>query len=107
MRLPNFDLVGEADEVKVIAGSQILQDGEQSVFSLKEEKSEWRKMISYNKQILCCGYTICITTLELQWLELKQELYQSNAQAFDQLWCFSPKKASEPNQAQEGGVSIL
>lgn len=37
MRLPNFDLVGEADEVKVIAGSQILQDGEQSVFSLKEE----------------------------------------------------------------------
>lgn len=40
MRLPNFDLVGKADEVKVIAGSQILQDGEQSVFSLKEEKSE-------------------------------------------------------------------
>lgn len=64
-------------------------------------------MISYNKQILCCGYTICITTLELQWLELKQELHQSNAQAFDQLWCFSPKKAPEPNQAQEGGVSIL
>lgn len=57
-------------------------------------------MISYNKQILCCGYTICVTTLELQ-------LYQSNAQAFDQLWCFSPKKAPEPNQAQEGGVSIL
>ena len=60
-------------------------------------------MISYNKQILCCWYTVCIKTLELQWLELKQELYQS----FDQLWCFSPKKASEPNQAQEGGVSIL
>ena len=38
MRLPDFDLVGEADEVEVIAGSQIPQDGEQSVFSLREER---------------------------------------------------------------------
>lgn len=33
--LPHFDLVGEADEVKVVAGSQIPQDGKQSIFSLR------------------------------------------------------------------------
>ena len=37
IRLPHFDLVGEADEVKVIARSQILQNGEQSIFRLKKK----------------------------------------------------------------------
>lgn len=34
--LPNFDLIGEADKVEMIFRSQVPQDGEQGIFSLKE-----------------------------------------------------------------------
>lgn len=36
--LPNFDLIGEADKVKVIAGPQVPQDGEEGIFSLGDGK---------------------------------------------------------------------
>lgn len=42
MWLPNFDPVGEADEVEAITRSQIPQNGEQSFFSLTGEMTNVR-----------------------------------------------------------------
>lgn len=41
IRLPNFDLIGKADDVKAVTRSQVPQNGEQSIFSLR--KKEWAK----------------------------------------------------------------
>lgn len=45
IRLPNFDLIGKADDVKAVTRSQVPQNGEQSIFSLRKKND--------NKQTEC------------------------------------------------------